>query len=175
MTPYGNMAFRPVAWEIHIHFHELKKISRNCVILDDPRKQKETSWTERAGYEGRESFSGALMPHRADTQHPPLPPTNLPVLGQGSPNPTPPLSMSAWFLLRIPSRRPLLSPCCSCQAPSPGSLVLAPAVVSLLHKREGTHFSDCLPQCLSLDTLLAVCYPWSTAMLLFKDSSTVEV
>lgn len=119
-----------------------------------PESRKKHFWTERAGYKGRESFTGALMSHRADTQHPPSPQSSQLSLGMVPPDPTPPLSVSVSFLLRIPSRRPLLSLCCSCQAPSPGSLVLAPTVVSLLYKRESTHFSDCLPQCLSLATLL---------------------
>lgn len=101
-----------------------------------PESRKKHFWTERAGYKGRESFTGALMSHRVDTQHPPSPQSTQLSLGMVPPDPTPPLSVSASFLLRIPSRRPLLSPCCSCQAPSPGSLVLAPTVVSLLHKRE---------------------------------------
>lgn len=82
MTPYGNMALRPVAWETHIRFHELKKISRNCGISDDPRKQKETSWTERADYKGRESFRCRLGRTPSILLHPQ--PTGL-FLGKVSP------------------------------------------------------------------------------------------
>lgn len=52
-----------------------------------PESRKKHFWTERAGYKGRESFTGALMSHRADTQHPPSPQSTQLSLGMVPPPP----------------------------------------------------------------------------------------
>lgn len=120
-----------------------------------PESRKKHFWTERAGYKGRESFTGALMSHRADTQHPPSAPTNSPILGHGSPRSyTSPFSVCLVFtqdsVKETPSQSVLLLPSpfsrFSCTGTNCG--------FTFAQERESTHFSDCLPQCLSLATLL---------------------
>lgn len=122
-----------------------------------PESRKKHFWTERAGYKGRESFIGALLLQKADTQHPPSSqPTHL-SLGMVPPILHLPFQCLPRFYSRVHQGDPF----------SARVALAKPLLQALLYwhqlwfhfctrerERESNHFSDCLPQCLSLDSLL---------------------